>query len=158
MKIICTGGTIDSYYDVNDCTAICFENTVIPEYLEKTVRMDMKNVSVEQVCMKDSRAINDEDRAEVVRIIEESEDTEFVVTHGTYTLFQTARYLEEHLKRTDVTVTMTGSLIPLSGFAPTDAGFNLAGAMINSQYNKNGVYVYIKGQICKPGDELTLHI
>lgn len=157
MKFIITGGTIDSFYDTDSCTAVPYEKSVIEDYLRKTVCADLSDVTFEQVCMKDSRAVNDADRDEVCRIINESEDTEFVVTHGTYTLFETAQYIEKHLKRENVKVTVTGALIPLLGFAPTDAGFNLGASMANSRFNASGVWVFIKGRAVRASDALTLH-
>lgn len=157
MTFVITGGTIDSYYNTDICTAVPYDNTIIPKYLTEAVAMDTSNVKFHQVCMKDSRDITDEIRDQVIAFIENSEDTEFVITHGTYTLFETARYLETNLKRKDVKITVTGALIPLMGFAPTDGGFNIAGAMVNSKLNQPGVYVFIKGVVSKPSNELHLH-
>ncbi len=157
MKFILTGGTIDSYYNPDLCTPVPYKESVIAGYLKKTVEMDISGIEFEQICMKDSRQIDENDRKAMLKAIEESKQTEFVITHGTFTLFETARYLEANLSRKDVKVTLTGALIPLLGFSPTDAGFNVAGAMINSQTNQAGVYVYIKGVICKPNEELQLH-
>lgn len=157
MKIILTGGTIDSFYDTNSCTAVPFKNSVIKDYLCNTVAMDTHGIEFSQICMKDSRAITDDDRKEMCRQIESSDETKFVITHGTYTLFETARYIESHLKRKDVTVTVTGALIPLLGFAPTDAGFNIAAAMLNSQLNERGIYVFIKGKAYRASESVVLH-
>ena len=40
MFFILTGGTIDSYYDTDKCTAIPFNGSIIKNYLEKTVQRD----------------------------------------------------------------------------------------------------------------------
>lgn len=157
MEFIYTGGTIDSYYDTDLCTPIPHEDTIIDQYLKSTVNMNIEDIKFTKICMKDSRQINDLDREEMVKAIENSEENKFVITHGTYTLFETALYIQRHLKRIDVTVTLTGSLIPLTGFSPTDAGFNIAGSMMNSELNENGVYVFIKGQVWTPGHEVFLH-
>lgn len=157
IRIICTGGTIDSYYDVDVCGAVCLDSTILPEFLESHVAMDMENVVFDELCMKDSREINDDDRSKMVEIIENSSESAFIITHGTFTLAETARYIQKNLKRKDVKVTLTGSLIPLKGFAPTDAGFNLGASLVNSYINKNGVYVCIKGDIYDPNDEIDLH-
>lgn len=158
LKFIITGGTIDSYYDTDTCTAVVYEKSVIPEYLEKIVVMDMSTISFSQICMKDSRQINDDDRKQMLKVIEESDESKFIITHGTFTMFETARYIDKNLKRTDVTVTIIGALIPLLGFAPTDAGVSLGGAISNSLYCPDkGVYVYIKGKRYKSDEEVILH-
>ncbi len=158
LRFILTGGTIDSYYDTDACTTVVYKNSVIPEYLEKTVLMDMDKISFSHLCMKDSREINEDDRKEILKIIEESSENKFIITHGTYTMFETARYIDKHLKRSDVTVTVIGALIPLLGFSPTDAGVSL-GCAINNSFNcsNKGVYIYIKGRRYKSDEEVVLH-
>ena len=48
--------------------------------------------------MKDSRTITDEDRSAMINVIQESTATKFIITHGTYTMPDTARYLKTHLR------------------------------------------------------------
>ncbi len=157
MKFILLGGTIDSFYDTDSCTAVPYKHSVIEGYLRDTVGADLTGVSFNEICMKDSRAVTDEDRQAICEIIEASEEKEFVVTHGTYTLFETAKFIEEHLRRKDVTVTVTGALIPLLGFSPTDAGFNLGASMANSRFNNPGIWVFIKGRAVRASEAVTLH-
>lgn len=147
MFFILTGGTIDSYYDTDKCTAIPFSDSIIEDYLEKTVQRNCQNDKFVQICMKDSRDIDQNDREKICDLIDNSSEKNFVITHGTYTLFDTAVFIEKNIKRKDVVITLTGSLIPLSGFAPTDAPFNLAYAIANSELNHPGIYVSIKGKI-----------
>ncbi len=157
MKFILLGGTIDSFYDTDSCTAVPYKHSVIEGYLRDTVCADLSQVSFDEVCMKDSRAVTDEDRKAICEIIEASNEKEFVVTHGTYTLFETAQFIERNLKKKDVKVTVTGALIPLLGFSPTDAGFNLGAAMMNSRFNEAGVWVFIKGRAVRASEAVTLH-
>ena len=157
MKLIVTGGTIDSYYETNMCTVVCYGVSKIRNYLSDTVCKDISDIEFAQICMKDSRQITNTDRDEMVRQIEESEDTQFVITHGTYTLFETAKYIKNNTTRKDITVTVTGSLIPLYGFSPSDAPYCLAYAMANSRMNEPGVYVSIKGKIFTSEQDQVLH-
>jgi len=157
LKFIFTGGTIDSYYDTDKCTPVPHKQSVIKEFLDSTVMLDTKNISFNQVCMKDSRDIIDSDRDEIVKLIETSSETKFVIFHGTFTMFETARYIQKNLKRKNITVTVTGALIPLKGFTPTDAGFNIGAAMTNSLLNKEGVYVFINGNVYLHNQEVILH-
>jgi 3-dehydroquinate dehydratase-1 len=57
----------------------------------------------------------------------------------------------------DVVVTLTGSLMPLSGFAPTDAPYNLAYAIANSEFNHPEIYVSIKGKVYPAKEKIVLH-
>lgn len=157
MFFILTGGTIDSYYDTDKCTAIPFNNSIIKVYLERTVQRDCREDQFIQICMKDSREIDQADREKICELINNSAEKKFVITHGTYTLFDTARFIEENINRQDVVVTLTGSLIPLSGFAPTDAPYNIAYAIANSEFNRPGVYVSIKGKIYPAKEKIVLH-
>jgi L-asparaginase len=63
--------------------------------------------------MKDSRNIDSEDRKNLCKCIEESEESYILITHGTYTMPDTARYLEVHLGKIEKTIILTGSMIPI---------------------------------------------
>jgi len=54
--------------------------------------------------MKDSREIALEDLKEMLSVIKKSKEKYFIITHGTYTMPDTARYLESHLENTDKTI------------------------------------------------------
>lgn len=75
--------------------------------------------------MKDSRQLGENDRKEILKAIEESPSNKIIITHGTYTMPDTARYLKANLKRNDQTIILTGSMIPIKGFSPSDGTFNL---------------------------------
>lgn len=107
--------------------------------------------------MKDSREIDQSDREKICDLINNSSKKKFVITQGTYKLFDTGKFLDENIKRSDVVVTLTGSLIPLSGFAPTDAPYNLAYAIANSEFNHPGIYVSIKGKVYPAKEKIVLH-
>ncbi len=157
VKFICTGGTIDSYYNTDECTALPLEKSSIPEFLKKVIKIDMNKLSFIELYMKDSREINNIDRDNIIDIIEKSDEKCYVITHGTFTLFETAKYIEQKLKRKDAIITLTGALIPLTGFSPNDAGFNLGMAILNSRINKAGVYVSINGNIFNADSDIKLH-
>ena len=62
----------------------------------------------------------------------------------------TARYLEVNLKNRDKVIILTGSMIPLVGFSPSDAPFNLGFAIAKSQELPNGIYVCMNGRVFEP--------
>ncbi len=158
IQLIITGGTIDSYYDIDKCTNMPHQNSVIAAFLDKYARMGSSKIEVSEICMKDSRDITREDIHAVYDAVIENENGRHVVTHGTFTLFSSARYLQSLLPDNHGQVIIfTGSMIPLEGFSPNDAGFNLGCATIAAQCLSAGVYIAFNGQIYAPEDMENLH-
>ncbi len=100
--------------------------------------------------MKDSRDITDEDHNNILKAVEESPSKKIIITHGTYTMPDTARFLKAHLKRTDQTVVLTASTIPIKGFSPSNGTFNLGFAVAKSQDLSSGLYICINGYVFTP--------
>jgi len=100
--------------------------------------------------MKDSREINQQDIRNIVKKIEKSKAKKFLITHGTYTMPDTAKFLEANLKRKEVTIVFTGSMVPLDGVYPTDAPFNLGYAISKVQELKPGIYLCMNGDTFTP--------
>lgn len=78
-----------------------------------------------QVCMKDSRSLTQEDQKNILNVIENATQKKIIITHGTYTMPDTARFLKANLKRNDQTIILTSSMLPIKGFCPSDGPFNL---------------------------------
>ncbi len=74
--------------------------------------------------MKDSRAIKPSDMEKILGVISKSPHRYIVVTHGTYTMPDTARYVQAKLGKTRKIIVFTGSMIPIHGFSPSDGTFN----------------------------------
>lgn len=68
----------------------------------------------------------------------------------------TARYLKANLKRNNQTVILTASMIPLKGFAPSDASFNLGFALAQVETLPAGIYVAIQGKVFQPEEVIKL--
>ncbi|HZX19770.1 MAG TPA: asparaginase domain-containing protein [archaeon] len=153
IHFILTGGTIDSYYDAPNDTVKPFKKSVLPDYL-KGLKLNTKLVFTE-VCMKDSRQINSEDRKNIAEIIEKSPEKRFIITHGTYTMPDTARHLEANLKRKDATVIFTGSMAPID-FPKTDSTFNLGYSLAEIQNLNHGIYICMNGKIFSPKETIKL--
>lgn len=146
IHVVITGGTIDSYFEATKDTVVPNRESVIPAYI-KSLKLYNK-ITHTVVCMKDSRAILKKDREAVCKEIDLSKAKKFIVTHGTYTMGETARFITSHLtKGNEKTVVLTGSMIPLVGFASTDASFNLGFAFARVQDLAPGVYVAMNGSI-----------
>lgn len=149
VHFVITGGTIDSRYDGTKDTIVPSSTSVIPQFIES---LKLYNESTfEVVCMKDSRELGMEDLANVAKSINASDRKAFVVTHGTYTMSDTARYLEKHLENgDDKTIVFTGSMIPIEGFTMSDGPFNLGYAYAQSQTLDPGIYVCMNGRTFVP--------
>ncbi len=145
---IITWGTIDSYYDVTKDTVVPSLHSAIPAYIE-SMKPYLGYETVE-LCMKDSRSITQEDRHKMKELIESSPQKYILITHGTYTMPDTARYLEEKLGKFDKVIILTGSMIPLQWFSPSDAGFNLGFAIACFLSAPPGVYVAMNARLFSP--------
>ena len=154
IHFIITGGTIDSYYDPVKETAVPSEHSYIPEFIKVLKLYD--SISHREIFMKDSRDINDADRDEILNEIKKNKAKRIIITHGSYTVVDTAKYLEKNLKKTDKTIIFVCSLIPIKGFSPSDAGFNLGYAVAKSQDLKNGLYVCMNGKVFDPNDVVKI--
>ncbi len=151
IHFIITGGTIDSYYDGTKDTAVPNEESVIPAFI-KNLKFPVEH-EFTTICMKDSRSITDEDRDAITQTIAKSSATKFIITHGTYTMPDTARYLKQHLQG-DQRVVLTGAFVPLTDVIRSDGGFNIGFAMAQLHYLRPGVYVAMNGQVLE-ADEAT---
>lgn len=146
IHIILTGGTIDSYYEGSLDTAVPLKHSAIPRYL-KNLKLYHK-FHYTELCMKDSRSISLADRQKMIRIIKQSKSNFILITHGTYTMPETGRYLEQHLPSNhNKTIILTGSMIPLDGFTFSDGGFNLGYAISKMHCTTPGVYVAMNGKL-----------
>lgn len=152
IHIIKMGGTIefiDPAYDEMNKKLMQLDTT-IESYLHKVIQPHF-NFSTETVASKDSRDLNETDREKLAHAIETSPHTNIVVTHGTFTMKQTAEFLEKQSNQ-DKKVILTGSMIPITGFTTSDAGFNLGFAIASLAHIEPGVYLSMNGGIFSATD------
>lgn len=149
IHFIITGGTIDSYYDGTKDTVVTNNEPVIPSFI-KSLKLTDGMFEFTNICMKDSRNLSHEDRRNILKTIENSSYTKILITHGTYTVPDTARYIKANLKRNDQIIVLTASMIPLSGFSPSDGPFNLGFAIAKLSDLKPGIYVCMNGHVFNP--------
>lgn len=152
LHFVITGGTIDSVFDgVADATTIN-QNSVIQEYILKVIRPHFKYTQ-EIVTLKDSRQISEHTRFDILQAIRIAKANRIVVTHGTYTMPDTAMFLETHKNEFESkTVVLTGSYYPLKNFAESDAGFNLGFACASAMSQPAGVYLAMNAKLFRPNN------
>jgi len=147
VHIIKMGGTIEfidpAYDDFNK--KLLKLDASIDSYLHNLIKPHF-NFSSEEVTQKDSRDINEEDRQRLAKAITNSPHENIIVTHGTFTMKDTAQFLEK-LEGGEKKIILTGSMIPIMGFAASDAGFNLGFAIGLFPSLKPGVYLSMNGGI-----------
>jgi L-asparaginase len=154
IHFIITGGTIDSYYDGSKDTAVPNKESIIPSFV-KSLRLH-NNAEFTTICMKDSRELKHEDLEKILETVEASPHDKILITHGTYTMPDTARFLKANLKRNDQTIILTASAIPISGFSPSDGPFSLGYAVAKLENLEHGVYVAINGKVFSPEEVMKV--
>ncbi len=157
VHFIKMGGTIefcDPAYEAINRKLMKLDST-IDSYLKNLIQPHF-SYSSEGIVEKDSREVIDKDREKLVYAIESAPHSNIVVTHGTFTMWQTAQYLEENLSKTpetkDKKIILTGSMIPITGFTMSDAGFNLAFTIASFGSIKSGVYMCMNGGVFRSGE------
>lgn len=151
------GGTIefiDPAYDAFNKKLLKLDAT-IDSYLHNLIQPHF-NFSSEPIAEKDSRDITDEDREKLAKAILSSPHENILVPHGTFTMQKTAQFLT-HRDFSNKKIILTGSMVPIMGFAASDAGFNLGFAIASFQGIEPGVYLSMNGGIFK-SDEVEKNV
>ena|SRR3989338_850109 len=148
IHFIITGGTVDSYFNPATDKVEIGGKTYVPEYIEKLKLYNKSEFTV--LFMKDSRDITHKDRKLIFETIKKSKHKMIIITHGTYTMPDTAQYIKEQLGKNEKTIILTGSMIPIKGFEVSDASFNLGYGIANVQKLPSGVYICMNGKIFDP--------
>jgi L-asparaginase len=140
IKFFTTGGTIDKvYFDARSEYQVGSPQ-VIEILKDSNVNFEYEVVSVLQ---KDSLEMTDDDRAVVRNAIAADTCDKIVITHGTDTMVDTARYL---LGIEGKTIVFTGALEPARS-RYTDATFNVGCAIGAVQALPPGVYIAMNGRV-----------
>jgi L-asparaginase len=144
IRFITTGGTIDKiYFDALSQFEVG-ESVVQHILADALVDLEYDVVSLFQ---KDSLEIDDDDREKIREFIANDDATRYVITHGTDTMPETARVLND---LTGKTIVLVGALTP-ARFRTTDAIFNVGMAVATVQIAKPGVYISMSGQVFEAG-------
>ena len=143
LEILTTGGTIDKvYFDKKSNYEV--GDPFVEELLHKmNVNISFKVKSLMKI---DSLDMTDIHREEILNYVKNSNANNFLITHGTDSIVETAIYLK---KISDKTIVLTGSLKPAI-FIDNDAIFNVGSALTSAQILKKGVYIVINGQVFNP--------
>ena len=140
IKIFAVGGTIDKiYFDAKSKYEVGRPN-IIKVLSELPLNFDY---SVTSLLQKDSLEMNEKDRGLILEHVRDTEETKIIITHGTDTMVDTAKYLSQ-VK--DKTIVLTGALEPAL-FITSDAMFNIGCAVAAVQTLPPNIYIAMNGQI-----------
>lgn len=143
IKIFTTGGTFDKiYFDAK--SEFHIGETIIPELLEEAnIGFDYQ---LESLLKKDSLEMNQSDREMIHKAISNVKQSKVLVTHGTDTMADTARFL---MDIPDKTIVLFGAMQP-ARMRYSDAMYNLGFASAAVQLLPAGVHLAMNGQIFDP--------
>jgi L-asparaginase len=143
VRIIVTGGTIDKIHDPTT-EALSFPKDGSNRIAEILAHGRCFFAQVQQLMLKDSLEFDDKDRNLIVDAVRAAHEPAIVITHGTGTMDQSARWLSDRV--TGKTVVLTGAMRPQS-LSFSDGPFNLGGAIIAAQSLPDGVYGVMNGRV-----------
>jgi L-asparaginase len=141
IRILITGGTFDKEY--NELNGqLFFQDTHLPEMLN--LGRCRVPVEVRTLMMIDSLEMTDADRIIIADQCLRAEENKILITHGTDTMAETARFLASRV--TNKTIVLTGAMIPYK-FGSSDGLFNLGSGLAFVQTLAPGVYVAMNGRV-----------
>jgi L-asparaginase len=148
LVFIQTGGTIDKDYP-NKTKGWAFE------FGEPATNRILKKLNpsfefeVITAFQKDSLEITDQDRQELVDLINSKNSSKFIITHGTDTMIETAEFLRKHIENRCIVI--TGAMRP-ERFSNSDAPTNLGCAIATAQLIEKGIFIAMNGIIKRYSD------
>lgn len=148
--ILETGGTING---ILDPAATPPANSRVLAWLEEHASRLQLDCESQLIVMKDSRAIDADDRARLAQAIEAQSARHILIPHGTYTMPETGLYLRAHLdaRALEKTIILVGSLLPL-GEPGSDAPAALEFAVEKLRAGPAGVWIAMGERLWHPGE------
>ena len=142
IQIFITGGTFDKDYDFINGT-LFFRDTHLPAMFERgRCRV---NIDYKTLMMVDSLELTDDDRDIMAHNCRRTKAHNILITHGTDTMVETARYLAREAIE-GKTIVLTGAMVPYAFGTSSDGFFNLGSALAFVQVLTPGVYVVMNGR------------
>ena len=141
ILILNLGGTFNKVYNpISGELDVPKNNSALEDIFKKA---KISHIKIKGLIYKDSLDIDEDDRLELLRYIQNSSFDKILIIHGTDTMDKSADTLFKALK--EKTVVLTGAMIPYS-IDPVEAASNLMlcyGFLQNSE--KKGVFIGMHG-------------
>jgi len=144
ITIINTGGTFNKKYNlIKGALDVREDASSLEKIFSWTHNVDFE---VKNILALDSLEINNKHRDIIIKNIQDSNNKNIIVIHGTDTMNETATYLDERIK--DKNIVITGAMIPMS-IDTTEAVMNFASAygFLNAKIDE-GIYIALHGVVC----------
>ena len=143
ILIINTGGTFNKRYNpLKGELQVPDDSLALEGILKYFYNLKYK---IKNIIHKDSLDMNDIDRQEIVKTVQNSPNKKILIIHGTDTMDKTAKFLEQKIK--DRCIVLTGAMVPFS-INMVEATANIAtaiGYILNCQ--NSGVYIAMHGLV-----------
>lgn len=141
IQVFVTGGTFDKEY--NYITGkLYFKDTHLTEMFE--LGRSTLDLNVKTLMMLDSLEITQTERDTIYDSCRETTSHKILITHGTDTIVETAKFLAS--KKLDKTIVLTGAMVPIAFGTSSDGFFNLGSALAFVQSLESGVYIAMNGR------------
>ncbi len=142
IQVLVTGGTFDKEY--NYITGeLYFKETHLNKMFDLgrcTLDLDVRTLM-----MKDSLDMTESDKHLIHHNCKNTDSKRILITHGTDTIVNTAKYLAES-DLEDKTIVLTGAMIPIAFGTSSDGFFNLGSALAFVQTLPIGIYICMNGR------------
>ena len=152
MKILNTGGTFNKRYEpVTGVLEVPFDNEAVEEIVERFAY----DVEIAGMLYKDSLEMTDEDREQLISIIDVDDEEVYVIVHGTDTMDLTAKAIAAWMEEEEEArvIVLTGAMVPFS-IDKAEASVNLGMALgYAATQPAPGVYICMSG-IIAPYDRI----
>jgi len=148
ILFIQTGGTIDKDYPHQKAGYAFSIGDSAAKKMMSTLDLSIKCHYI-SCTRKDSLDLTEEDRQKMVDALAQTMWQKVIITHGTDTLQQTGRYINDRVK--NKVIILTGSMRP-AAFRDSDASFNIGMAIAAAQVLDAGVYICIHGVVKEVSD------
>lgn len=143
IKVFTAGGTIDKVYSEEKGTInFSFGKTAVTQISEDRIDLNF-DYDIEQLLTKDSLEMKEEDRQLLKRACLNAESDKILITHGTDTMIETARTLNDI---PDKLIVLTGASQPYK-FRESDAEFNIGVTIGALNSLEKGVYIAMNGRV-----------
>jgi L-asparaginase len=143
IEFIATGGTIDKNYPTKSKTRDLEIGTPAIERIISRFTNISFDYSINSLFKLDSLDITHESRVLILKSCLKSKSDKIIITHGTDTMPETARMLNEIKNKT---IILTGAMIP-ERFVDTDAYLNVGMAIGAVQTLSHGIHICMNGRI-----------
>ncbi len=147
MLILNTGGTFNKRYDPIRGELFVPSDDLAVEYV---IAKLVEPIRLEGIIYKDSLEMDDEDRAQLCRVVAASSEKQIIIVHGTDTMDLSAAAIAS--MKLDKTIVFTGAMVPFS-IDPIEATANLAMALGYARTAQSGVHIVMQG-VCGTYDTI----